>query len=113
MMKQDSSRLIKRLPASGIQLHTQVDIIERDREFSLIESFYSYKLPFRHHKACGCDGTYALRQSMSEEIAVVIGVQEPVSVSSTSPHSGDDTRMLNVLIGIKQSCSNCSQLGAH
>ena len=61
-MDQGCTGLVKGLPAAGIQLQTQVDIVECDRELRFVKSLDRKEFIAGDYEASGGDRAHALRE---------------------------------------------------
>ena len=100
MMNQRGARLVEGLPAAGIELQTEVDVVESNGKVDLVKSADLTKLLVSDHKACASDRTDALRQSRSFEISWIVSPLKAMGMSIAPSNACEHTGMLMSTVGV-------------
>ena len=104
-----SERIIDDEIARAPYLHTEIDIVERDRKL-LSESADLIVNALLHHKACGCDR----REILLADDPVLIAGLSPVLIyermTRDSAPSDNNTGVLDRIVLIIESCADSSDI---
>lgn len=113
MVDEYRPRFVEGLPAPRVQLETEIDVIEGNREIDFIKAADLQKLLLTHDETGSGDGTDLLWQAIAKKITPVLVTQISMRVRGTAADARDNAGMLQRAIRVEQASADRTDVGAH